>query len=302
MLGGKLLRRTGIVTLCLFMFFTFTADLAWAQKEEDSLLKAREMYQQGDYEGSIGLLSQFIEKLKAMVAQKKNVAEAFYLLAKIYFEVGDDAKVEENLVKVFQTFPSFEAEESNFSFKERVDKVKAKVMEGSEQVKPATVEKENFDEPKPEKTEPQVIQQPSVKKKKKFPILLVVGAAAVITILAVLLLKKKKSDEYDIRGSWGLNISFLGDNFSTGITYSGSISSGTFVDSDGDRGTYSVTGRTVSFSYNAVAINFTGSFSTKDAMNGQVELEGFTGSWTATRGAAGTMTQNFASIKAQHRK
>ena len=64
-----------------------------------------------------------------MLEQKKNVSEAFYLLAKIYYEVGDYTKMEENLRKCFDTYPTFTMEEANLDFKDRMDKIKKEVLE-----------------------------------------------------------------------------------------------------------------------------------------------------------------------------
>jgi hypothetical protein len=38
------------------------------------------------------VLNNYIEKVKAVETQKKKKAEAFYLLAKIYFMLGEDMK------------------------------------------------------------------------------------------------------------------------------------------------------------------------------------------------------------------
>ncbi len=300
MFNVKRLRPLGLMTLFFFIFFIGTADLslAKAQQEEDLLIKARRLYQEGDYEGSIKMLSDFIEKLKAMVEQKKNVAEAFYLLAKIYFEVGDDAKVEENLRKVFETYPTFKKEETNFGFRDRVEKARETFLQEKE--KEAREKEEELEEPEPE---PQVIEQPTVKKKKKkFPILLVVGGLVVVAVVAILLLKKKKKDEYDIRGDWRVNLQLLGETFVLGINFRGSRTSGTFLDLDGDTGTYTVSDRNVSFSYDDYDISFTGSFSDNNNMNGSVVVVGVTGSWRATRGTAGGMSGTLSTIKAKSKK
>ena len=197
MFGVKLLRSVSLVTLFFFIFFIGTADFSLAQKEEDSLTKARKLYQEGDYEASITLLSDFIQKLKAMVEQKKNVAEAFYLLAKIYFEVGDDARVEENLKKVFETFPTFKKEESNFAFKERVEKARGKFLTQKEsEAKAKQKELVKTEREMKKKPKPRVIEQSTPKKKKKkFPVLLVLGVVVVVALLVVLLGGKKKDDE-----------------------------------------------------------------------------------------------------------
>ena len=205
MIGGVFLRRAALVTLMFFAFFTFAADLAMAKPQEDDLTMAKRLYQDGDYEGSIKLLSKFIDKLKAMVEQKKNVAEAFYLLAKIYFEVGDDTKVDENLQKVFETYPTFtKTDENNFGFKDRVERVREKFLKQKEEeaqkmqaeLKEQQPEAQEFtEETKTKSDESNVIEHPAQKKKKKkFPVLLVVGGIIVVGVLVFLLTKKKKKE------------------------------------------------------------------------------------------------------------
>jgi len=301
MLAGKFLKGAGMVTLFLFLFFTFSADLAAAKKEEDALLKARRLYQDGDYEGSIKLLSDFVTKLRAMVEQKKNVAEAFYLLAKIYYEVGDDTKVNENLTKCFETFPAFTMEEPNLGFKDRVNTVRKEVLEAK--TKEPLPEAETFEEEKPP-VEKKVIAQPAPpreKKKKKFPALLVVGGIVVVAVVLALALGGKKKtpaqERFDIRGDWTINP----DRYvAIYMTFTGSLTSGEFVDNDGYTGTYSVNGNQVEFRYSTLAIIFTGNFSDRDHMNGQYEVVGVdSGTWTAHRGFTYSTTQNATSIKSE---
>jgi hypothetical protein len=297
MFRDKFLKRCGIVTLFLFVFFVFSADIGLAQEDEDVLIKARRLYQEGDYEGSIKLLGDFIEKLKAMVKQKKNVAEAFYLLAKIYFEVGDDAKVDENLEKVFDTYPAFSMEETNFSFKERVEKVKARMKTEKVTPKPEPTVK---DEPEP-KTQPKVIEQPQPKKKKKkFPVLLVVGGVVVVAALVLLLgKKKKKEEEFDIRGRWTLNWNLGNQSGTDFLQFSGNRTNGTFVDHLGNTGTYTVNGRNVVIEYDDTApvLRLTGTFSGKDSMSGVISVGNITGSWNATRGVTSTITSSVSGLK-----
>ncbi len=301
MIGRKWLKSTGIVTLCLFVFFIFSADIGLAQQEEDALAKAKKLYQEGDYEGSIDLLSKFIEKLKAMVAQKKNVAEAFYLLAKIYFEVGDDTKVEENLEKVFNTYPAFKKDETNFSFKERVEKIKKTALAKKGKKKKAPPKEMKPVVKKQPQDQPRVIEQPQPKKKKKkFPTLLVVGGIVVVAVLAMLLLKKKKKeDEYDIRGDWTVNFNVAGNAGFFYMTFSGSKTSGSFVDNEGDTGTYSVNGSAVNFGYNNYNISFSGNFGSQGSMSGSLQVEGTNGSWNATRGFTGVLTTSLSGLKAK---
>lgn len=307
MFGVKLLRSVSLVTLFFFVFFIGTADLSLAQTEEDALTKARRLYQEGDYEGSIKMLSDFIQKLRAMVEQKKNVSEAFYLLAKIYFEVGDDAKVDENLKKVFETYPSFTKDESNFAFKERVEKARGKFLAQKEseakakekelaktEEEVAKIEKEIKKKKKPEKKpKPRVIEQPTPKKKKKkFPVLLVVGVVVVVAVLVVLLTGKKKDDEpapevFDIRGDWTVWDTQAGDQLWAYFSFSGSLNSGTFEDHEGDTGSYTVTGRSVSFNYHDYNISFTGNFVDHDHMRGNYDSVLGNRSWRAARGFSG---------------
>lgn len=287
MFSGKRLKQIGMLTMFFFIFFIGAPDLVQAQKEDD-LKRAHRLYQNGDYEGSIKLLSGFIDKLRAMVEQKKNVAEAFYLLAKIYFEVGDDSKVEENLMKVFETFPSFQKEESNFSFKDRFERVRKKFLDQKESAadeQQEVLQEKEKEIKKVETDEPGVIVKK--KKKKKFPVLLVVGGVAVVALLVLLLTKKKKEDKYDIRGNWRINVNVLGELFPLGIRFMGGEKIGTFIDNEGDGGTYQVDGKSVQFRYNQYEISFTGSFTTKDQMNGAVNVvsdgNNVGGTWNGTR-------------------
>ena len=299
MIAGKFLKGAGMVTLFLFLFFIFSADFAAAQKEEDALLRARRLYQDGDYEGSIKLLSDFVSKLRAMVEQKKNVAEAFYLLAKIYYEVKEDNKVEENLRKCFETFPAFTKEdETDRGFKDRVNTIRKEVLEAK--TKEPLPETETYEEEEPT-AEEKVIEQPAFpkeKKKKKFPVLLVVGGIIVVGVVAALALggKKKEEERFDIRGNWTIEPDIY---LPIHMTFTGSLTSGEFLDVDENlRGTYTVNGRQVAFSYNTLAIHFTGGFVDRDHMQGNYEATGVnTGTWAAHRGFTSQITQNTTAVQ-----
>lgn len=304
MLAGKFLKSVGMLTLFLFLFFIFSADFAAAQQEEDVLLKARRLYQTGDYEGSIKLLSDFISKLRAMVEQKKNVAEAFYLLAKIYYEVGDDTKVNENLRKCFDTYPAFTMEETNLGFKDRVNKIRKEVLETK--TKEPLPETETYEEEEPP-TEEKVIEQPAPpkeKKKKKFPVLLVVGGIVVVGVVLALALgggkkKEPEPERFDIRGDWTLILNYLGEDIPFYLSFSGSLTNGTFVDQDGDTGTYTVNQRRVHFEYEFYNIFFDGNFENRDLMRGTYQADDVTGNWRATRGFSTPITYQISAIKAQ---
>ena len=303
MLRGKCLKGAGAVTLFFFMFFLFSADFALANQEDDALLKARRMYQQGDYEGSIKLLGDFITKLRAMVEQKKNVAEAFYLLAKIYYEVGDDTKVDENLRKCYDTFPAFTMEETNLGFKDRVDRVRKEVLEAKTQQQPEEEPTTEEMTPAPEK---RVIPQTRYpQKKKKFPVLLVVGGVVVLGVVLALVLKKKSSaaeEVFDIRGDWTVTVNFQGVDIPFYMSFNGSLTNGNFVDQDGDTGTYTVTNRNVRFEYDYYVLSFNGSFSNRDNMNGSYQTDTTNGLWRATRGFSLSISHNTNTVKSQTSK
>lgn len=306
MLAGKLLRNIAIVALVLFIGVSITSNYAFAS-EEDNLLKARRLYKEGDYEGAVQILSDFIDKLKAIVAQKKNVAEAFYLMAKVYYTVGDDRKVDENLKKVFETFPMFTFDEADYDFRARVETAKKLVMaqQGREEVvasqetevrqEEQTVQEEDVVQPRQQN----VITSPPKKKKKKFPVLLVVGGVVLIAVLAVVLLggKKDEEDKPDIRGNWILSEEWPRfGSFTTYATFSGGPLQGTFKNNDGMTGTYVVTDNKVFFSYDGYEKwEYRGTFTSADNMvgTGVVLLEDgdeIRGAWTGRRGGSGAQS------------
>jgi hypothetical protein len=296
MLSGKWLRSTGILVLFFFAWFSLSADFTFAQ-EDDELLAARQLYQQGDYEGSIKILSDFISKLRAIVAQKKNVAEAFYLLAKVYYTVGEDSKVDENLRKVFETYPAFTANEQDFEFKARAERAKAEAASaraadtGETEAVPGVED----DTGKPTR----VIEAPAKKKKKKFPVLLVVGGLAVIALAAVLLGGGKDATEepFNIRGNWIFNESWprFGD-FQTFITFSGGLAQGNFRNQEDLVGAYEVNGKQVTLRYTDYEVwVYNGAVLGPDNMGGTARVKTNDGSivhgtWTAHRGGQGANT------------
>ncbi len=305
MLAGKMLRNLAIVALIFFVGVSVTANYSFAS-EEDNLLKARRLYQEGDYEGAVKILNEFVENLRAIVAQKKNVAEAFYLMARVYYTVGDDRKVDENLIKVFETFPAFTYDEADYDFKNRVDTAKKLVMseraaqglEGTTDQDEAIQQEPAVEEETVQPREQNVITSPPKTKKKKFPVLLVVGGIAVLVVLAAVLLGGKKAkDEFDIRGNWIINEEWPRyGSFTTFTTFSGSLTSGTLRNNDGMTGTYVVAGKDVFFKYNDYEKwEYNGLFSSIDNMRGTgvVLLDGgdeIRGAWTARRGGEGANT------------
>ncbi|MCK4836366.1 MAG: hypothetical protein KAT17_07005 [Candidatus Aminicenantes bacterium] len=112
-------------------------------QEEDVLLKARQMIQKGNFDEALKELNRVIETLKASVTQKKNVAEAFYLLAKIYYIVGMETQFQDYVKKVYRVYPDFKIDESNLYLKERVGKIKKEVGVNYLDSKETRVVKEN---------------------------------------------------------------------------------------------------------------------------------------------------------------
>lgn len=301
MFNRIILRKIGVFTLFVFIFLVGTAEYSFAD-EEDILLKARKYYQQGNYDESVKVLQKFIENLQAIVEQKKNVAEAFYLLAKVYYTVGEDAEVEKNLKKVYETFPSFSKEENDIEFQKRILKVRNEM--GLKEVISQPVKKQPVKK---------VIQKEG-KKKKKFPILLVAGGIVIIALLVILLTKKKKEEDvYDLRGRWAVHESLpAGDIFPDGIeddltfTFSGQLGSGTFVDSYGDVGVYRIEGQEITIRYTdlnpAITIRLLGSFQSTTRIGGEiiVTVNDLTarGDWSGSKAGANNSTTN--NISGQH--
>ena len=309
MFQGKLLRRAGIFTLVLFCWFYLAPNFSYAQ-EEDDLLRARKLYQEGYYDDAITLLNQCINKLKSIVEQKRNVAEAFYLLAKVYYTVGEDAKVIDNLNKLFKTYPTFEKDETDLEFKDQVDKARKNIMAGAEEP-PVPEAKEQGKIPETvvqtekqpeEKIDQQVIEKPVKKKKKRFPILLVIGGLVIAGALVYFLVIKKDSKteepDFDIRGNWRLDwTDTFGSSGYYNITFTGSLTSGTFIDSFGDAGNYTVSvNNTLVFRYNTKSLVYTGNLYSNNSMGGTWVYGTNSGSWngikigTSKSGLAGNET------------
>jgi hypothetical protein len=304
-----MIRRIGILTIVLFGWFSLSTSFGYAQ-EEDALLKARKLYQQGYYDDAITMLIECINKLKSIVAQKRNVAEAFYLLAKVYFTVGEDDKVNTNLKKVFESYPTFDKEETDLEFKEQVDRTKVNLGISEEvQVQP-DVETPIEVKPEPEKVQPvikteeektsedmaeKVIPKVKKKKKKKFPILLVLGGLAIVAVAAYFLfIKKSEDDGYDIRGSWSLYFNWYSMQVDTPgttvITFSGtSKNSGTFI-VQSYSGSWTVNGSQVRFVFQS-GTTYTGTIQSETYMSGtMVDYNGNPGSWTASKMGAKSRT------------
>jgi len=193
MLSSAILRTTSIIVLGAFLWFCLGPAMVWGrQGQEDALAKARELIRDGDYEGGIKLLEDYIKKIRVIAEQKKNVAEAYYIIAKTYYIVGEQDNSDANLRRVFETFPAFAIEEPDRAFRARVENVKSVVL--AEQ-KAKAVEKPLVREKEPEKEQPTAIGKAGEVKKRKFPWLIVGGVVVVAGVAAILLLNKKKGSQ-----------------------------------------------------------------------------------------------------------
>lgn len=126
-----------------------------------------------------------------IAAQKKNIAEAYYIMAKIYFIVGDEENSETNLRKTFENFPAFTIDEPDLAFRDRAEKARIVIQEeqkGKEGEKALETEKVQEKE-----KQPSAAGQVGAAKKKKFPWLIATGVALAGGAVAVLLLQKKSS-------------------------------------------------------------------------------------------------------------
>jgi sulfatase modifying factor 1 len=185
MITRGILKKGALLTLFFFICFTMTAHFNFA-KDEDILLKARMLVNNGDFDGAIEELYEVIEKLKPIASQKQDLAEAYYLLARVYKIVQMESECKYNLKMALKIFPDFTIMESEPQLIEMMKQVKAELAK--EEQEKARLEKEKQEKEK-------VIVKPVEKKKikkKKFPVLLVVAGIAVVGLVFALMGKKKK--------------------------------------------------------------------------------------------------------------
>ena len=164
-------RHQSMVALFFFTWFCLVPASIRAG-DEDPLDTARKLIQAGSYEEAARILGVYIEKIRAIAKQKNQVAEAYYLLAKMYYEVGDDQKCDDSLRAALKNNPEISQDEPNAGFSVRLDKIRAEVA-------PQVFEKLKKAE------------QRRLQPRKKFPWLLVAGAAAAAVVVLLLLTKKK---------------------------------------------------------------------------------------------------------------
>ncbi|MCX6560522.1 MAG: outer membrane beta-barrel protein [Candidatus Aminicenantes bacterium] len=116
-------RRTALAAVSIAVLFLSLARPAAAQQSE--LEKAKTLINAGEFDAGIKLLEGYIATIKDIASRRKSIAEAYYLIAKIYFSVGEDDKSDENLAAAFAAFPGFMAEETNAAFRIRAERGRA---------------------------------------------------------------------------------------------------------------------------------------------------------------------------------
>lgn len=96
---------------------------------QPSLPKAEKLFQNEKYEEAIGELNRFIVNNETQSDSKGDIANAYYLLGKIYFQIRDDAKAEKSLGLLLTADPDFSKDETNALFKSFFDKTREHVRE-----------------------------------------------------------------------------------------------------------------------------------------------------------------------------
>lgn len=158
---------TGVLVFCLAGINPVYA------APQDTIQKAAQFYNDMDYDAAIQTLDRFVKANKTNKDKYRELSEAHYLLAKIYFEVGEDFKiVDKNLHMVFTYSPSFNKTEVNPDFEARVAAVKKKVDIQHKTTAAESPKKTEPKKPEPKTATPQPKPQPQVTDSKNniFPI------------------------------------------------------------------------------------------------------------------------------------
>ena len=118
--------------ILLFLFLVATSFV-----HADDLERGRELYKQGNYTEAVRILEGYATLVKEIPSQVRNYAEANYLLAKIYYEAGEDAKVDGYLKEALLYYWDIGQDEVINELKNRTDKLRTGSMR-----KRAEIEKE----------------------------------------------------------------------------------------------------------------------------------------------------------------
>lgn len=112
-----------------------------------------------------------------------------------------------------------------------------------------------------------------------------VAAAGVITMTGNHTLVITAEEVFDIRGQWHLTLDWSGyPSESWNITFSGGLTSGTYMDTNGHTGTYTVDGSNVNIDYtSSYSMRLVGSFSSQTEMSGDITEAVGSGTWSASK-------------------
>jgi len=125
MMGNSARRSLAIGTLVMFSLMVMFNGYGYGQSAVTPLTRAQDLLSQGKYDEAVSVIQGYINETKDKTDRKPDLAAAWYLLAKIYYEVGDDEKCDAALLAVYMAHPGFDQTEPNFGLRERVTKVKA---------------------------------------------------------------------------------------------------------------------------------------------------------------------------------
>ncbi len=138
------------------------------------------------------------------------------------------------------------------------------------------------------------------KGKSALPIILIGVGLLTITALVVVLVVLKN---YNIVGNWDIrvvSITYPGWDDNWIMTCTGNKKNGTFMDSQGDGGTYSVDGKNIAYiKYNNVSLTLTGQFDDKNRISGTYTWTYYNeiGTWTGSRNGAAAMPKSPSKFK-----
>ena len=119
----KYFHGIAVFTLSAFICFTLTLEYSFAQ-EENPLLKAQGLYKQGNLIEAVKVLEAFIDKASGSRDEQKRLAEAYFLLARIYYDAGEDARVMDYLKLAVAADADIGRDEGNIDLKARLERVR----------------------------------------------------------------------------------------------------------------------------------------------------------------------------------
>ncbi len=128
MIKAKSFRK--IILLALFFAICFSVGLEFnSAQNEDDLSEARKLIGDRKFDKASSKLNSFISKLTGNNERKRELSEAYYLLATVYYRIGEDSKVYENLKMAFLINPDLKMEESDLYFGDREKEIRKQLAE-----------------------------------------------------------------------------------------------------------------------------------------------------------------------------